>query len=123
MSYIPTQNQNYIYFYLWVPFLIIPSAVITTEVAFVLSFHIFVTSISRSLYLVNLSNSFSEIFLSAGTVTSNMVHARFLKSLIILSQRFASILFIRVNSNVNSNIVPAHFFLLLLVLVCICSIS
>ena len=122
MSYIPTQNQNYIYFYLWVPFLIIPSAVITTEVAFVLSFHIFVTSISRSLHLVNLSNSFSEIFLSAGTVTSNMVHARFLKSLIILSQRFASILFIRVNSNVNSNIVPAHFFLLLLVLVCICSI-
>ena len=51
-----------------------------------------------------------------------MVHVRFLKSLIILSQRFTSILFIRVNSNVNSNIVPSHFFLLLLVLVCVCSI-
>ena len=88
--------------YFWVPLLIIPSVPITIPIVFVLSFHIFVTSIPRSLYLKSLSNSFSEKFYSAGTVTSNIVHVRSLKSLIIMSGRFASIFLsvIRVNSKV-----------------------
>ena len=76
--------------YFWVPFFIIPSGFITTGIIFVLSFHIFVTFISRSLYLESLPNYFSEIFDSAGAGKSNMVHVRSLNSLITISGQFTS---------------------------------
>ena len=53
--------------------------------------HYFSTYFSGSLYLESLQNSFSEIFLSVGTVTSNMVDVRSLKSLIVVSGQFACI--------------------------------
>ena len=74
------------------PFLIMPSAPVTTGMVLVLSFHIFVTSISRSLYLESFWNSLREIFLSSGTATSSIIHVFSLWSFIVLSGRFASIL-------------------------------
>ena len=58
----------------WARFFIMPRAPITTRIVFVLSFHIFATSISRSLYLESFWNSLREMFLSDGTVTSIMIH-------------------------------------------------
>ena len=55
-------------------FFIMPRAPITTEIVLVLSFHIFVTSVSRSLYLERFWNSLKEMFLSAGTATSIKIH-------------------------------------------------
>lgn len=55
-----------------------------------LKFPHFFTSISWSFYLEILSNPFSEIFLPAGTLTSNMVHVCSLRCL-IMPGRFASI--------------------------------
>ena len=52
-------------FEFWLPFFIMPSAPITTGIVLVLSVHIFVTSISRSLYLESFWNSLTEIFLFA----------------------------------------------------------
>ena len=46
----------------WMLFLIMPRAPITTGIILVLSFHVFVTSISRCLYLESFRNSLWEIF-------------------------------------------------------------
>ena len=73
----------------WVPFFIMSRAPITTGIVLVLSFHIFVTSIWRSLYLESFWNSLREIFLSAQTVTSIMIYDSLQK--IVMSGRFASI--------------------------------
>ena len=58
----------------WVPFFIMPRAPTTTGIVLVLSFHIFVTLILRSLYLESSWNSLREIFLSAETVTAIIIH-------------------------------------------------
>ena len=46
----------------WVPFFIMPRAPIATGIVLVLCFHIFATSISRSLYLERFWNSLREFF-------------------------------------------------------------
>ena len=74
-----------------IPFLIIPNAPITTGMIFVLSFHILVTSISRSLYFESFWNSFNEMFRSESTATSIMMQVRSSWFLIIISGLFASI--------------------------------
>ena len=66
-------------------------APIITGIVLVLSFHFFVTSISRSLYLESFWKSLREKFSSAGSVTSIMMHAFSSKVFNITSRRFASI--------------------------------
>ena len=66
-----------------------PRAPITTGTVLVLSFYIFVTLISRSLFLA--SRTLRKIFLSAGPVTSIMMHVFSSKFFIVMSGRFASI--------------------------------
>ena len=75
----------------WVPFLIMPRAPVTTGIILVLSFHIFVASISRSLCLGSFWNSLREIYLSIRTVTSIMIPVFSSKFFIEMSGRFASI--------------------------------
>ena len=75
----------------WVSFFIMPRAPITTGIVLILNFYIFVTSISRSLYLESFWNSLREIFLSAGTVTSIMIHVFSSKLFIVMSGWLASI--------------------------------
>ena len=56
------------------PFLIRPKAPTTTGIVSVLISHILLTSISKSLYLVNFSVNFAEVFLSDGTAMSMSKH-------------------------------------------------
>ena len=77
--------------YLSTPFFMTPRAPTTTGIVVVLSCHIFVVSISRSLYLDSFSNSFRDIFLSDGMVISISRHRFFFLSLIIMSGRLAFI--------------------------------
>ena len=71
--------------YFSVSFLFIPSAIIANGIVFVLSFQTFLLLFQR-LYIWKACQ-----ILPAGTVTSNMVPVRSLKSLIIVPGRFASI--------------------------------
>ena len=68
-----------------------PRAPIATGIVLVLSFYIFITSISRSLYLQSFWNTLREVFLSAGTVTSIMIHIFLSKFFIVMSGQFTSI--------------------------------
>ena len=56
------------------PFLIRPRAPTTTGIVSVLISHILLTSISKSLYLVNFSVNFAEVLLSDGTAMSMSKH-------------------------------------------------
>ena len=56
------------------PFLIRPKAPTTTGIVSVLISHILLTSISKSLYLVNFSVNFAEVLLSDGTAMSMSKH-------------------------------------------------
>ena len=56
------------------PFLIRPGAPTTTGIVSVLISHILLTSISKSLYLVNFSVNFAEVLLSDGTGMSMSKH-------------------------------------------------
>ena len=56
------------------PFLIRPRAPTTTGIVSVLISHILLTSISKSLYLVNFSVNFAEVLLSDGTGMSMSKH-------------------------------------------------
>ena len=62
-----------------------------TGTVLVLSFHILCLSISRSLYLQSLSNSLAGMFWSVGMLMSMRRHVFSLKSLTIMSGRFAFI--------------------------------
>ena len=66
-------------------------APITTGIVLIMSFHIFVTSIYRSLYLERFWNTLRDIFLSAGTLTSVMMHVFSLSLLIVTSGQYAFI--------------------------------
>ena len=56
------------------PFLATPSAPMTTGTVIVFNPHIFVISISRSLYLDNFSATFTDIFRSEGIAISISMH-------------------------------------------------
>ena len=73
-----------------VSFFIMPRAPITTGTVLVLNFQIFITSISRSLSLENFWNYSREIFSSAETATSIMMHVFFSKFFIVISGLFLS---------------------------------
>ena len=75
----------------WQPFFIIPSAPTITGTVLVLSFHILCISISRSLYLLRLSNSLAGRFWPVGMLMSMRRHVFSLKSLTIMSGRLACI--------------------------------
>ena len=75
----------------WVPFYNMLRISVTTVIILVLSFHIFVTLISRSLNLETFRNSSREIFLSAGTATSIMIYVFSSNFFIVMSGRFVSI--------------------------------
>ena len=93
--------------YFWVPFWIILSARITTGIVFVLSFHIFVTSVSRSLYL--------ESFIFGSLYLESVLWSIWLLSLVNLHLFFY-------HFQQQSPIVPLCFFLPLVKLVCVCTI-
>ena len=101
----------------WIPFLTIPSAPMTSGIAFVLSCHICVTSVSRSLYLESLWYFYNKIFSLAGTVTSNTLIPWSLSLLCLVDLHLFFYLCIK-----QSFIVPLHFLFVLLVLLCICTI-
>ena len=97
---------------LCVPFSIIPNAPITTGIIFILSFHILVNSIARSLYFESFWNYFNRMFWSEGTATSIMIQVRSSWFLIIYLVCFHPFLYPFEQWN---PIVWLHFLLLLLV--------
>ena len=74
------------------PFLTTPSALMTTGAVVVFSPHIFVISISRSLYLDNFSATFTDVFQSEGIAISISMHVFSCLSLIVMSGLLALIL-------------------------------
>ena len=68
-----------------------PSAPTITGTVLVLSFHILCISISRPLYLLSLSNSLAGMFWSVDMLMLMRRHVFYLKSLTIMSGRFACI--------------------------------
>ena len=68
-----------------------PRDPVATGIVLVLRFHIFVTSISRSLYSESFWKSLPEMFLSPETVTSIMINVFSSKFFIVISVRFASL--------------------------------
>ena len=75
----------------WVPFLFMPSAPVTTAIVLILSFKIFVTSISRSLYLESFWNSLREIFFICWKCNIYHDACIFFEICYLMSGRFASI--------------------------------
>ena len=76
-------------------------APITTGVVFVTSFHIFVASISRYLHLESFWNFLREIFLSAGTLTSIIIHV-FSSKFFRFTSIFLSVLIVKSHRIVTS---------------------
>ena len=89
----------------WQPFFIMPRAPTITGAVLVLSFHILCISISRSLYLLSLSNTLAEMFWSVGILMSIRRHVFSLKSLTIMPGRFACIV-LSVRMGKSHNRVP-----------------
>ena len=73
------------------PFLITASAPMTTGTVIVFNPHIFVISISRSLYLDSFSATFTDVFQSKGIAIAISMHVFSCLSLIILSGLLALI--------------------------------
>ena len=76
-------------------------APITTGVVFVMSFHIFVASISRYLHLESFWNFLREIFLPAGTLTSIIIHV-FSSTFFRFTSIFLSVLIVKSHRIVTS---------------------
>ena len=76
-----------------VPFLTSPSAPMTTGTVIVFNPHIFVISISRSLYLDSFSATFSDLFRSEGIAISISMHVFSCLSLIMMSVLLALTVF------------------------------
>ena len=77
--------------YFSMPFLTTPSAPMTTCTVIVFNLHIFVISISRSLYLDNVSATFTDVFRSKRIVISISMHVFSCLCLIIMSGLLALI--------------------------------
>ena len=97
------------------PFFTSPSAPTTIGTVDVFICHIFVTSISRSLYLDSFSTSLIDTFLSDGILMSIMMHFFSFLSLIIMSGLLAFIS-LSVLTGMSHNKVAVSFLLLLLLL-------
>ena len=75
----------------WVPFFIMPSASIATGIVLVLSFHIFIISISRSLYLESFRNSVKRNIFICWNCNNYHDTCILFKFFIVISGRFAFI--------------------------------
>ena len=91
MKFCDVNFSWYLVIFFLMPFLTTPSAPITTGTVIVFNPHIFVISISRSLYLDSFSATFTDVFQSEGIAKSISMHVFSCLSLIMISGLLALI--------------------------------